>query len=188
MNKLVRVQSIANRDDEKELANALLLLPQKAIETLVRDEKRKGNVNAFSKPLFDGKSLRAQDLELSDEVLEKLYEFKQKGLDINQILLSFFDKREEEIEQEKNKIVQEMNSTQSRYIPAKTRAILRKEHGTKCSIQTCPRPAQELHHTQTFALSRRHDPHFLAPLCKEHHLIAHSINIKVQEKRQEAIM
>ena len=69
------------------------------------------------------------------------------------------------------------------YIAVRTKKVLAKEYGTKCSIPTCKRPAEQLHHTQTFALSKRHDPHFLAPLCKDHHVIVHAINVKVQERR-----
>lgn len=71
----------------------------------------------------------------------------------------------------------------SRYIPVKIKRILQKEHGDKCSIQSCQRKAETIHHTQRFALSRSHDPHFLAPLCKQHHIIAHSIDLKFHESR-----
>ena len=170
VNKLARVASIATSQNEMELAEALKILPQKAVETLVRDETR-------------GHFVRAHKLELNEGVTEKLLELQEKGLDLNELLLEFLNKREQDIAEEKAAIAAELPEIQSRHIPARTERVLRREHGTKCSIQTCKRPAQHLHHTQTFALSRRHDPHFLAPLCKEHHVIAHAINVKVQEKR-----
>ncbi|MBU0667540.1 hypothetical protein KJ835_00300 [Patescibacteria group bacterium] len=72
----------------------------------------------------------------------------------------------------------------SRYIPAAIRRQLRKEHGTMCSIRTCQKQATTIHHTQRFALSQNHDPKFLAPLCREHHAIAHTIDGKYLEKRR----
>ncbi len=64
----------------------------------------------------------------------------------------------------------------SRYIPAHIKKIVRLEHGVKCSIPYCDKPANTIHHTQRFALSQNHDPKFLAPLCREHHQLAHAVD------------
>src|SRR3990167_4694702 len=185
INKLVRVASIACSENEGELAEALQLLPQKALETFVRDERCE-NGNGLAQPLFGAKSLRAHDLKLSGEVMEKLLELQEKGLDLNGLLLEFLQKREEEIEAEKEAICETLEEAKSRPVHARTKKVLAREHGSKCSIQTCKKPAEELHHTQTFALSKRHDPRYLAPLCREHHIIAHSINLRAREKRMAA--
>ncbi len=66
----------------------------------------------------------------------------------------------------------------SRYIPAHIKKIVRLEHGVKCSIPHCNKPANIIHHTQRFALSQNHDPRFLAPLCREHHQLAHAVDRK----------
>lgn len=66
--------------------------------------------------------------------------------------------------------------------------ILKQEFGTKCSVPICNKPAEEIHHTNRFALSRSHNPYFLAPLCKEHHQIAHSIDTKVMVHRRGAVV
>lgn len=176
VNKLIRIQSIATPQNERELAEAVQVLPQRAVETLVRDE------HGLNKPQMELKSLHAQDLKLSGKVTEKLLELQEKGIDVSEVLLELLRKREEAIEAEKNAIPVEV--AKSRYVPVRVKRLLSEEHGTKCSIQTCKRRAEELHHTQTFALSHRHDPHFLAPLCKDHHVIAHSINMRVQENRK----
>lgn len=176
VNKLARVASIATAQNELELAEQVKLLPNRAIETLVRDEKGLKSVSR-------GHFVHVHKLELKEEVTGKLLELQEKGLDVNEILLELLAKREQEIVEEKAAIAAELPESQSRHVPVRTQRVLNKEHGTKCSIQTCKRPAEHLHHTQTFVLSRRHDPHYLAPLCKEHHVIAHSINVKVQEKR-----
>jgi hypothetical protein len=181
VNKLARVASIATPQNQEELSQALKVLPQSALETLVRDE------NGLRKPQMELKSLRAQDLDLSDELTKRLLTLQAKGLDLNEILTELLDKREQEIAEEKERIAQNLPETQSRPVPAATRKVLQKENGTKCSIPTCSKTAQHLHHTQTFALSHRHDPHYLAPLCKNHHILAHSINLKVQEERMRAV-
>jgi len=183
INKLVRVVSIACSENEGELAEAVQLLPQKALETFVRDERCE-NGNGLGQPLFGAKSLRAHELGLSEEVTGKLLELQEKGLDVNGLLLEFLDHREAEIKKEKEAICETLEEAKSRPVPARTKKVLAKEHGKKCSIQTCKKPAEELHHTQTFALSKRHDPRYLAPLCREHHVIAHTINLKFQEKRR----
>ncbi|MEK9166713.1 MAG: hypothetical protein AAB836_00235 [Patescibacteria group bacterium] len=167
INKLARIASIATKENEVELSEIVQNMSQKAVETLVRDEK------------FTG--MRAQTLSLNDEVRSRLVELQEKGIDVNELISAALNKREEEIAEEK---AQPVETAKSRPVPAKTERLLTKEHGTKCSIPTCYKPSEVIHHTQTFALSHRHDPNYLAPLCKEHHEIAHAINLKVREKRK----
>ena len=145
-------------------------------------------------------------LNLSPMVLQKLFELQAKGVDINTLLLEFLEKRTTEIAHEKEKIAAETNKQEaiaslaelygvpidiaantSRYIPVKTREIIKKEFGTKCSIPTCARDAEEIHHTQRFSLSKSHNPFFLAPLCADHHKIAHSMDVKFGEVRASII-
>ncbi|QQR55411.1 hypothetical protein IPG41_02550 [Candidatus Peregrinibacteria bacterium] len=177
VNKLVRIQSIATSQNEAALAQAVQLLPQKALETFVRDERVDTAPN-------ESKSLRAQSLQLNDEVKIKLLLLQEKGVDVNELLLDFLERRDQDIFEEKEACRANLLPAKSRAIPVQIKKIVEKEHGTKCSIQTCFKSAEQIHHTQTFALSRCHDPHYLAPLCKEHHVIAHAINLKVQEKRR----
>jgi hypothetical protein len=252
-NKLVKVASIACRENESELCSLLLKMPYKAIETIVRDyksssknEKYNDNQSGFifgslssknmdnsdhstlyppvsptssvcpsssderlasssqtlqtvnkdsqiknSIPTFahsnanmSPKFLRAQKLisNLNEEVLARLNKLLEKGLDLNEILTKLLDQREAQIHENIQQISQ--NSKQvpakSRYIPAPIRRIIREEKGTNCSHPNCSRPANIIHHTNRFALTHRHDPNFLAPLCKEHHQIAHFIDAKFQ--------
>ena len=170
INKLSRIVSIATPENELELSDLVQNLSQKAVETFVRDEK------------FTG--MRAHDLSLNEEVTNRLSELQQKGIDINEIISAALNKREEEIAEEKALPVP---LAKSRPVPAKTERLLEKEHGTKCSIPTCKKPSVVIHHTQIFAISHRHDPNYLAPLCKEHHEIAHAINLKVREKRLTSV-
>jgi len=190
VNKLARVASIATRVNEEVLADKLRVLPKSAIETLVRDEKfaRNDIANDLPKPKIEAKSVPGHTLQLSDEVTTKLLELQGKGIDVNEFLLEALEKREQEIKKEKVVIAEELDQTESRYIPVKIKRVIQKEHGNKCSIRSCCREAVAIHHTQTFALGKTHDPRFLAPLCKDHHAIAHSINIKIARVKNQVIL
>ncbi len=157
----------------------------------------------------------SQAVNLSPEVHKKLLELQQKGLDLNQILLEFLKKREEEIAQRKEKIAEKVLQKEEEkaqkkaqieeeilksspkgelkggvvvqprpHIPVAVKKILHDEHGTKCSIKNCQKLAETIHHTQRFALSGSHDPHYLAPLCKEHHEIAHAVDVRCHEVKK----
>jgi hypothetical protein len=185
VNKLARVASIATVANQEDLAEAVRVLPKSAVETLVRDERFQKS-NGLFKPQIEVKSVPGH-LNLDEKVVGRLLELQGKGIDLNAMMMEMLDRREQEIAEEKVAIAEDLPETQSRHVPVRTKKVLRKEHGTKCSIASCRRPAEQLHHTQTFALSHRHDPHYLAPLCKEHHILAHSVNLKVWERRVEAI-
>ena len=173
IHKLVRIQSVATVENEAFWAEQVQILPKKALETLVRDEK---SLPGQSKPL-----------QISEDVKWRLEKLQEKGIDVNALLTELLNRHEQGIAEEKEAIAANLPETQSRHVPVRTMKVLQKEHGTKCSIPTCKRPAEQLHHMQTYALSHRHDPRYLAPFCKEHHIIAHSINLKVREKRRESV-
>ena len=225
INKLVRIASIATPQNQQTLAEQIQNLPQRALETLVRDERKTAgltgsaastgqlgwigspqpgiasaplpgsqNQNGYSQPSNDDKSVRAhtfnininKDLKLlenlSGELKDKLFELMDKGIDINGMLLRLIKTREQEIEAKKEQISVEISEKSdappSRYIPVKIKNILSEEHGTKCSIQTCQKPALVLHHTARFGLNTIHDPKYMAPLCREHHTLAHGLDRK----------
>ena len=173
INKLLRIAAIATPENEEKLVSAAKILSNRSIETFVRDEKQ----NGLFKPQIEVKSVH---VHINEEVTKRLAELQEKGIDINEIITAALNKREEEIEEEK---AMPVGLAKSRPVPAKTKKLNKKEFGTKCSIPTCKKPSVVIHHTQTFALSHTHDPNYLAPLCKEHHEIAHAINLKVREKR-----
>lgn len=191
INKLARVVAIATDENQEFLAENVKLLSKTAVETLVRNEKfalESSEVVALQKPLFNVKSLPRQTLKLSFEVENKLIELQEKGININELLLQFLQKREEEISEEKAKIRQEILQKEeekaeadkkvSRYIPSQVRKILQKEYGKKCSIKNCTKKAQEIHHIQRFSISRSHDPQYLQPLCRDHHQIIHAMDFQ----------
>ena len=183
VNKLARVVSIATPRNENFLADQVQMLPRTALETLVRDEKQ----NGFPQAQIQNKSLHVQTsdtLQLSSEITERLLKLQKKGIDVNALLQKLLNQREQEIAQEKLEIASSLEQTESRYIPKQIKNLVSREHGTKCSIPTCSKPSQNLHHTQRFSIAKTHDPHFLAPLCKDHHPLAHCVDVHVQEVRR----
>ncbi|MEK7528576.1 MAG: hypothetical protein AAB592_02330 [Patescibacteria group bacterium] len=199
-NKLRRVISVANSDTELFWAAQVSNLSHRAVETLVRDEKNAYKItipqmaNDGMQQIGGGKSAVGlfghvpDDLGLSVEVQSKLRELKEKGIDINEVLMELLTRREREIEREKQKIAEnEEKKTVAgvkapRYISANIRKVIQKEHGKKCSMPNCLRDADHLHHTQRFSMSRNHNPNYIAPLCREHHEIAHRIDQKFGQK------
>lgn len=151
--------------------------------------------DGLNKPKIKAKSLRAQNspdtngvsvfspafsrdvanhaFSLFDEVIIELNRLHAQGHDVNKILLELLKQRKEKIEHEKEA---QSRLTTSLYIPVRGRAILKEEFGQKCSIPTCRKSAYDIHHTQRFALTHTHDSHYMAPLCREHHQIAHLID------------
>lgn len=173
VSKLARVASIATPENQEILVEQAKILSKNALETLVRDEsKNKDEVKIQSglfEPQIKDKSVPGHRpgidisaLKIPEDVLQKLLELQNKDIDLGELLRGFLQKREEEIEEEK-------------------------EHGEKCSMQTCSKPAEHIHHTQRFALAKTNDPHYLAPLCREHHQIAHMIDLGFYKKRAQAL-
>ncbi len=193
INKLTRVTSVTTTENESFWAEKVQQLSQSAIETLVKDVKNEKQ-DALFKPQNERKSLRAQklgELDLEPEVLDELLVLQGKGIDVNQLLREFLEGRRLDITREKEEISAEIDYSEqngtmdvkSRYIPVKIRRYLQKEYGKKCSIGSCMKEVAVIHHTRRFALSASHNPRYLAPLCREHHAIAHAIDTKVQVKR-----
>ena len=122
-------------------------------------------------------------LGLNKEVVQRLSELKAKGFDVNQILTALLDTREKKIIEEKAKTAEDVEKKEqeknakgeevTRHIPKKAERILEKEFGTKCAVHRCSHEADHIHHTARFELTKSHNPYFLAPLCKQHHDIAH---------------
>jgi len=181
-NKLVRIVSIATKENQNELFETVKVLSNRAVETFVKDVKRE-NPDGFLKPLFDQESMHVHGLKLDKDVEEKLLEMQGKGIDVNEFLRNILKEREASIEEKKKEIAKDqVRKLNSRYIPSKIKEIITEEYGTKCSYPGCKNQAKILHHTQRFALTCRHDPHFIAPLCEAHHEIAHKIDAKYVQK------
>jgi len=108
---------------------------------------------------------------LSPEVKAKLKELIDKDIDVNAVLLTALEKREEEIAQRKAEIG--VTPAKSRYIPVLIKKVLRAEFGRRCSVRKCHKLAEQIHHEKRFALYRDHDPRHLKPICRGHHELTH---------------
>ena len=189
--KLVRVAAVATVENQVFLADQVRLLPKSALETLARDMKNEkagdlpGQKNVEQNGLFESKN---EGLRLSDEVVCKLVELQNKGIDVNGLILELLKKREEKIEAKKEEIARDAKEGKSRYVSVKTQRVLRDEHGTKCAVPSCKKLAGALHHTARFCLTKEHNPYFMAPLCRYHHAIAHSIDLKVVKRKMVAVV
>jgi hypothetical protein len=185
-NKLAKIASIATTENQQALATQVKLLPCRALEVLARDERlglqEAGykNVDGLQKPLFEVKSVHVNTIEprFDDDVKQQLAELQEKGIDINHLIRQMLAKREEDFEKRKNNAAEDAKPANSRYISVTVRKILHEEYGDKCSIRGCGKPASRIHHSQRFALAGLHDPRYMAPMCAEHHQIAHSIDLK----------
>ncbi len=47
----------------------------------------------------------------------------------------------------------------------------------------CNKPAVDIHHEKRWGVDPSNDPHYLSPLCEEHHEIAHTMDVKYQERK-----
>ncbi|MFA6918144.1 MAG: hypothetical protein WC285_04945, partial [Candidatus Gracilibacteria bacterium] len=166
--------------------------------------------NGSQKSFFESKSLPGQDLaagigmgwhggamtggagsetlHLSSEVQRKLLELQQKGIEINNLLLEFLQKREQEIAERKETVSREILKREGKkpptsHIPVAAKRILHEEFGKKCSVKNCKNPSTQIHHIQRFFASQSPDPRYLTPLCKEHHELAHSADLAYCEIR-----
>jgi len=168
------------------------------------------NKNGYQVTLFEAKSLPGQTLnfELSEDVIKELNELHAKGFDVNELLRKMLQQRREEIIQKKEEIAEEIHErarlvhnqntgssdpqlpkakNPSRYIPVKVKKILQEEFGEKCAMKNCTKPSEQTHHTKRFALSPDHDPRFMARFCRDHHVLAHSVDIKFHRTRELAL-
>lgn len=177
VNKIAKVVSIATPENQAELAALTANLSTRAVETLVRDAKENVHVNVNSQQLFT-----ESNLDLKPETEARLRELQQKGLDLDALINEFLDQREVEIAEQKAELAD--IPAKSRYIPVRVKRLIAAEHGSKCAAPGCRREAKDFHHTARYSLTKNHDPHFLAPLCKAHHEIAHSVDVKVQHWRE----
>jgi len=130
---------------------------------------------------------------LSPEVKEKMKELMDKGININELLLQFFQQREQNITKEKDNLSRRERQKEqdkamigyptSRHMPAKVERVIKTEYGTKCSETGCNKPAVHIHHEKLFSKYHSHDPYILKPLCKGHHELRHAGQTKFDRCR-----
>lgn len=189
ISKLARIVSVATPQNQEFLLNKTTILSKSALETFVRDVKRlpgqKKNINKIE--YSHQKIHQSSELSLSPDVQQELLEMQNKGINVSQELREFLNQRKQRIQEEKQKVAKELKiqaEGPSRYIPKKVTNLLKQEYGTKCAHEQCINQAVNIHHTSRFSMNPSHNPFFLAPLCKQHHEIAHNVDLKVMEQRR----
>lgn len=182
--KLARIASVTTSENQQFWATQSQRLSQPALETLVRDTKSVRS-HASSRNKTE-KISQSNELKLSTNMRQRLLALQNKGIHLEELLEDFLNQREEGIQRQKQLVIEEIKRgvKSSRYIPAKIKHLLKQEHGEKCAYEQCANKAVLIHHSRRFGLSPDHNPLFLAPLCKQHHEIAHSIDVRVQGYRK----
>lgn len=203
INKMARIASIASKENEGILVDAVKKLSQSAVETLVRDERHLNggdvNENSVRAHSFDFEKSQGQanlrlDFQLSDKIIHRLNELNAQGRDANKILGEMLDKREEEIAEEVEKVSEEIVEKEEmkkenggevwRHVPAGVRRVIERRSGSKCEVKGCQKPAKHLHHTIRFGIQKSHDPRYMVQLCAEHHQITHVMDGAYMERRK----
>lgn len=156
--------------------------------------------NGLSNSLFGCGSVPGHGLnfQISEELAQELNELNRQGHDVNKLILGLLEKRRAEIAQRKEKLGEEAiakaatgqkpqsgaKKGKSTYVSVKVKEVLHEEYGEKCSIPTCNRPAVDNHHSQRISIAGLNDPRYMAPMCKEHHAIAHLVDRKYAKYRK----
>ncbi len=191
MHKLARVASVANRDNEEFLASQIQLLSTSTINTLVKDMQQKEMASLYVQkpPLPTVPEMVQVAVQLNPEVANELLRLRDRGIDINEELKEFLEQRQEKIEREKAAVIErecdQKNKQESRYIPARIRKVLKREYGNRCSVTDCKKPSRQIHHVRRYSIDPSHDPKYLAPLCKQHHEMAHTVDVRVQSRKRK---
>lgn len=187
--KLRVVATVSTPETDKMWAEKVEMLPKNSLETYVKGIKAQC-VNslpgeAIAKPVESFVSL---SFKIDSETEFKLRKFKLKlekekkqAMTFNEVLKELMDRAEKvELQKErpceKRKIRERRepipDQPASRHIPAQTKKELDAKYDGRCAFPNCNRPESELHHAERWALTKNHE--HIAPLCEEHHKIAHA--------------
>lgn len=107
-------------------------------------------------------------MELEKEVAGELQKLKG-GEEWTKLMRELLEVRKKALEETKP----ETKEKADRYIPAAIRQYVLKKTNGRCAYPGCVREADILHHTERFAVGRRHDPEKIVCLCKAHERLAH---------------
>jgi len=152
--------------------------------------KAKNNEFPHQQAIQISENIETLTVQISPETKEKLIKLKgarswddlfAKLLELNEKELARLKKEAhekfKEMEAKKNKIAtnQKINSiTLSRYVPSKIQKYITAKNNGMCAFPGCTHAAKILHHTDRFAITRKHDPATIVPLCKAHHDLIHT--------------
>ena len=180
VSKLAKVASIATKENQEELATLAKIHSREVLETMVRDEKFCSREQNKQEKLFE--EMPKLNPSLSKEVILELNRLHEQKQDINVILLNLLKQRnqrtEKKIQETHERLSGETHPPRARYKSKEIQNLLKEKYGNKCAHLGCNKPAEQIHHKVPFGLQSLHDPAFMVPLCREHHRIAHTIDLK----------
>ncbi|MFA6992001.1 MAG: HNH endonuclease signature motif containing protein [Candidatus Gracilibacteria bacterium] len=194
------VVAIATVEDAKFWASKAMNMSRHTLETYVKELK---NQNGLFEPQNSagGRSGTAKntnfpqqeaiEILVDKDVAEQLKKLKGSG-DWNELMKQFLELRNnevmrlkkeaeqkfEEIEAKKRqscvgaKVLTKPKSTRS--VPSKIQKYSFYKTNHTCAFPGCTKPAETLHHTDRFAITRKHEPDKIIPLCKAHHDLVHN--------------
>ena len=178
----VKCAETKNKNGLFERHNKAKSLPGQPAEAQRRRVWRGGREN--------GTDLKFQ---LDPEITKLLNSLHKKGIDVNEILMEMLKKRDVEIVSELERVGKKMRLREnrrkvegkaaSRYVSVQVERVLEKEFGSKCAVPNCQCESEHTHHVLPFSVVGSHDPRFMLPLCRAHHDIVHSVNMKYQENK-----
>ena len=157
IHKLARISSIVTDENQEELAQQVQMLSKNAVETLVRDMKNlqnsssresSGNQNGLQKHLFEQKFLPGQELaklKISQNVLKKLLELQNMGINLDEFFEQALKKREQEIFAEKEQLSEQAEQTNSRYIKVPRTTLQRTSPNRSLHRHEIPPPTDGFH-------------------------------------------
>ncbi len=157
------VITIADKDNEKFWAEKAEVMSKHALETYVKNFKNEGKSCPGTEL-----SKKTIMMQVDTEIAEKLEKLSSNS-DWNELMKEYLELREKRLQDEKPKI----KKTNSRSMPAKVKRYTNRVTNGTCIYPGCYRKAEELHHTDRFALSKEHNPDKIMPLCRAHHDLAH---------------
>ncbi|MFA5855201.1 MAG: HNH endonuclease signature motif containing protein [Candidatus Gracilibacteria bacterium] len=188
VSKLAKVASIATKENQAELATLAEIHSREVLETMARDEKLCSREQNKQEEFFE--ETPKLNPSLSKEVILELNRLHEQKQDVNEILLDLLKQRnqrtEEKIQETHERLSGETHPPVKRYKNKETRDLLHEKYGKKCAHLGCNRPAEQIHHKVPFGLQSLHDPLYMVPLCREHHRIAHTIDLKFAEHLHNA--
>lgn len=202
INAVRPIVNIANKENQQFWAEKASAMPKSLLETYVR-HFRKGEVGGLEVSELGGhlpgenlqitgctstasQSVNLQKvtiaMQLEPAVADEFNKIKGES-DWNQTIKELLQLRREKLEAKKPEtVVVKQKSYTSRKEPAAIKKYVLAKTNSTCAFPGCTKPCRTIHHAERFALSQKHDPDTLVPLCQEHHDLAHLGLIENEEK------
>ena len=126
-------------------------------------------------------NLFEQFLKLHEKEIERLKKEAEEKFEEMEMIAKR-SRKTGEIKNDSKVLHEKSINKKSRYIPAKIKKyVISKTNGT-CTFPGCAKQAEILHHTERFAITHKHNPNKIVPLCRDHERMAHLGLIENEER------